>query len=181
MRTRRALGWRSPRMPRATLSGTSRSKSLNAWRRTRLPSDTPKLRSVGKGQLGIAAVVPYSTGDYAMPRASKWAAALDATESEDIRSKRLSACTTAARKELLAASFRAERRCRRTRLLPTQAPMTPLPHRFYRSFTMLGLSCESQRVTNMARTAPEKSNFFVRSNYAVGVVMPDRSAVEKQP
>src|SRR4051812_24250988 len=86
----------------------------------------------------------------AMPRASKWAAALDTTESEDIRSKRLSACTTAARKELLAASFRAERRCRRTRLLPTQAPMTPLPHGFYRSFTMLGLSCESQRVTKMA-------------------------------
>jgi hypothetical protein len=117
-----------------------------------------------------------------MPRASKRAAALDATlKAKNIRSKRLSACTTAARKELLAASFRAERRCRRTRLLPTQAPMTPLPHGFYRSFTMLGLSCESQRVTKMARTAPERSNFFVRSNYAVGVVTHDRRAVEKQP
>jgi len=33
----------------------------------------------------------------------------------------------------------------------------------------------------MARTAPERSNFFVRSNYAVGVVTHDRRAVEKQP
>jgi hypothetical protein len=54
----------------------------------------------------------------------------------------------------------------------------------YSSFTMLGLSVvsrriEDSRVTNMARIAPERSNFFVRSNYVVVVGKPEQGALDK--
>jgi hypothetical protein len=42
------------------------------------------------------------------------------------------------------------------------------------------MASESE-VTNMARIAPERSNFFVRSNYPVGVTSkPERSMVDRQ-